>query len=112
MINTICLLILVHWIADFIFQTDKMAINKSSNNLWLFKHVALYALFLLPFGPLFATVNFGAHFLTDYVSSRVSSFFWKKNDRHNFFVAIGADQALHMLVLILTIPLMGWPPIL
>lgn len=101
-------LLLVHWVADFVCQTDEMAINKSSSNAWLFTHTGVYACFLLMFGPVYAIVNWAAHTLTDYCSSRASSYFWKKNDRHNFFVVIGFDQFLHIAVLILTIPLMGW----
>lgn len=108
MTSLLILLILVHWVADFVFQTDKMATSKSSSNTWLLIHVGIYAMFLLPFGPVFALVNFCAHLATDFVSSRATSHLWKKNDRHNFFVVIGLDQAAHLIVLILTIPLMGW----
>lgn len=107
-IKILILLVFVHWFADFVMQTDNMAKGKSTSNLWLVKHVGLYALFLVPFGPVFAAVNFLAHIATDYVSSRITSYLWQKGDRHNFFVVIGMDQALHLVVLILTIPLMGW----
>lgn len=101
----IYLIIIIHWIADFIFQTDKMAVNKSTSFKWLTSHVLAYSSFLLMFGPLYAIVNGIAHFITDAISSRLTSYFWKKQDRHNFFVIIGLDQALHLIVLIATIPL-------
>lgn len=98
--------ILVHWLADFVFQTDKMAKSKSTNPEWLVTHVTCYALFLVPFGLMFAAVNFVAHLTTDFFSSQITSYFWRLERRHEFFVTIGLDQALHMIVLVLTFPLM------
>lgn len=96
-------LIWAHFVGDFILQTDEMAINKSKSNKWLVYHVGIYSLVLLPWGLWFAAVNVALHFVTDYFSSRLSSYFWKAEKRHEFFVVIGADQALHMTALIVTV---------
>lgn len=101
MIGSILALIWLHFIADFVLQTDKMAINKSSNNLWLGFHVLVYTTVLLLFGWQFALLNGVAHFLTDWITSRVTSYLWKKEKRHWFFTVIGLDQAIHMTTLIL-----------
>jgi hypothetical protein len=95
-------LVLMHFVADFVFQTDKIAINKSHNNWILAKHVGLYALPFLVFGVKYALVNAVLHFATDYCSSRIASHFWSKDQRHWFFVTIGADQAIHMICLFTT----------
>ena len=93
----------VHWFADFCMQTDTMAQNKSTSYKWLGSHILVYSLFLLPFGWGFALTNACAHFVTDAISSRATSYLWKKGDRHNFFVVISIDQALHLTVLVLTL---------
>lgn len=105
-------IIFLHWVADFICQTDKMAKNKSTSWIWLANHVTIYqvTLFigLLPafkwFTPLsifnFVLYNGGAHFFIDAVTSRITSKLWAKGQTHNFFVVIGLDQLLHTCILI------------
>lgn len=95
-------LVWAHFVCDFLLQTDKVAINKSSSNKTLFIHVLIYSIPLTIFGPLFALVNAALHFVVDYVTSRATSFLWKHNKRHWFFVTIGLDQALHMTCLFVT----------
>ena len=106
--STILLIIWVHWIADFVAQTNWMAKGKSSSNLTLTAHIVAYSLFLLVFGPKYAVVNGVLHWITDYFSSRQTKKLWEKGDVHNFFVVIGLDQAIHLTTLLVTIPLMGW----
>lgn len=43
---------------------------------------------------------FGTHYLTDWITSRVSKFYFDKGDAHNGFVTIGFDQVIHYLTLI------------
>ncbi len=95
----------VHFIADFLLQTDKMAINKSTNNKWLLIHIAVYSSVLLVFGIKYALINGMAHLVTDYFTSRATSYLWKKEKRHWFFAVIGLDQALHLTVLFSTMGL-------
>lgn len=99
---TIIALIWVHFVADFILQTDKMALNKSSDNRWLLAHVVVYTIPFTLFGLQFALVNGVAHFLTDCITSRATTALHKKGERHWFFVVIGLDQAIHMTTLFLT----------
>lgn len=97
-----------HFVADFILQSDKVSRAKSSDNVVLAYHVMLYSLpliplawFLLPAGSiaLFVGANVGLHFVTDYVSSRMTTRLWKAGEVHWFFVVIGVDQALHYTAL-------------
>lgn len=98
-LQTILILVWLHFFADFILQTDKIAIAKSSDNKALLLHVTIYTLPFLWFGAAFAVVTWLAHLATDYVSSRLTTKLYKAGERHWFFVVIGADQALHLTAL-------------
>lgn len=92
----------LHWLGDFVFQTDKMAINKSSSSAWLGIHSVVYGVFLLPLGVEFALLNCAIHGLVDAITSNITKRLWAKGDRHNFFVVIGLDQAIHLTTLFYT----------
>ena len=107
-------LIVLHFIADFILQSDWMAQNKSKSNEALGFHVCIYTLVLL-FGsvPLafivpvyngklvlaWVLLNGCAHFATDYITSRINSKLWAAKEVHWFFVGVGADQVIHYMTL-------------
>lgn len=93
----------LHWVGDFICQTDEMAIGKSKSNWWLTAHVVMYSLMLLFLGWKVALLNGAAHWLIDYVTSRVNSRLWAAQQRHWFFVSIGFDQFLHVSILLWSI---------
>ena len=107
----LCLLI-IHWVADFIFQTHWQATNKSKNNIALSSHVAVYTACLMVFSPFlfglslatfsFVLINGLLHFVTDYFTSRATSKLWAVGDTHNFFVIVGLDQLIHQFTLGLT----------
>jgi len=101
-ILTFLVLIWLHFVGDFLFQTDRIALNKSKENSILVYHVVLYAIPFLIFGVYFAVVTAFLHFLVDFVTSRLTSYLWKQEQIHWFFVVIGLDQALHLTFLILT----------
>lgn len=116
-VGIMIVLLAAHWLADFVFQTDEMAVNKSSSNMWLGKHIGIYSLvmfgllcLLVPVsGPffgrqlaLYVIYNGCWHFVTDYITSRMTSYYWKKEERHKFFVTIGFDQLVHAVTLIVT----------
>lgn len=103
MIELFTILLCVHFVADFMLQTNWMAVNKSSKWWPLTAHILVYSACLLPFGAVFALVNGMAHFCTDAVSSRITSYLWKQERRHEFFVVIGFDQLIHVLTLLWTL---------
>lgn len=92
----------LHFVADFILQSDQMAQNKSKSNYWLSVHIAAYTLPFLLLGLKFALVNGAIHWLVDWCTSRINSRLWAEKKVHAFFVGVGCDQAIHMTTLMLT----------
>lgn len=100
-ITAILLILLLHWLADFLLQSDWMALNKSHNSDALMAHTTVYALCFLPFfGTHFALVTWATHTVTDAITSRVNAKLWQENQRHWFFVAVGLDQLIHYIMLL------------
>lgn len=107
-------ILFLHWLADFVFQTNNMAKNKSSSFGWLSIHGVEYlcvmVLGLAMLHPhsaswlhwclLYAAVNTGWHFIIDFFTSKLSSRLYKQGKIHEFFVVIGFDQLLHTVILI------------
>jgi hypothetical protein len=117
----IIFILLVHWMADFVFQTDTQAKGKSKSFKILVNHTFTYSMFwfaiVFLFGYnnrfestswyvantiLFVLITFITHTITDYFTSKLNSKLWAAGQTHNFFCAIGADQILHYLQLFLT----------
>ena len=102
MINTIILLLTMHWVSDFILQSDQMAKNKSSSLKWLAIHVAVYIIPFFLFGWVFALVNGVLHFAIDFFTSKLNKYLWDRQRVHWFFVGVGFDQLLHAICLLVT----------
>lgn len=101
-LHIVLALVWLHFLADFVLQSDEVARGKSTSNKILLHHVCLYSIPFVFFGIVFALVNGVLHFVTDWYTSRVSSCFWKQEKRHAFFLVVGFDQAVHMSCLFLT----------
>lgn len=119
-------ILLFHWIADFVFQTDKMARGKSKEWWPLLSHTLTYsAVMIIALGILsginymkngetiptsvilhFAWITFIFHTAQDYITSRINSRLHAAGKIHEFFVSIGFDQLLHFIQLLLTLQLL------
>lgn len=107
-------IIIIHWLADFVLQTDEMAKGKSTSNTWLLKHTASYSIIWVVVGAIiypvsefdsvmqFGIITLITHTITDYFTSRLNSKLWKEGKVHQFFVSIGFDQVLHYAQLFIT----------
>lgn len=108
-------LLALHFIGDFLLQTDWMALNKSKQWDVLAIHAAVYSVCFFWFGSLFVLMTFVTHFITDAITSRITSRLWfvhevpngfydydAGNKRHWFFVMIGFDQLIHFVTLAAT----------
>jgi hypothetical protein len=111
--------LLLHWIGDFVFQSNKMAVQKSKDLSFLSLHVIVYiltlaigiGLYYLVFTPPIFTIqgiagfllfNLLAHFITDFFTSKLSTYYNKEKRRHAFFVVIGFDQLIHIVTIVFT----------
>ena len=97
------LIIWLHFIGDFVLQSDKMAIHKGRSVKFLGLHCLVYSVPLFLFGWQFAIVNGFAHFAVDFGTSRLSGYYFSIKKRHAFIVTIGFDQAIHMSFLVGTL---------
>lgn len=110
-------LVIVHYIADFIFQTREMGTKKSSSIKWLSLHVLVYITVFVTFTLIFVDSNISfseqylkwfivngiLHWITDFFSSKLSSYFYKNKKEKLFWSTIGFDQLIHILTLTWTL---------
>lgn len=117
-LSTIIILLIGHYVADFVCQTDWMARNKSHSFYPRFTHILVYvgvlglfALMIIPQSLImwFLFFNGFAHYITDKYSSRITSKLAKEGKygsdtipNFGMFSIIGLDQLLHYIVLFST----------
>lgn len=96
-----------HFFADFACQPRYLGVNKSGNFFLLLAHVAIYAavmaILLVPAGIslTFVALNAILHVITDFVSSRLTTKFYKEDRFYAFWNTIAVDQFAHIAGLIL-----------
>lgn len=99
----VILILLIHFVADFLCQTRKMATNKSKSIPWLTFHVFVYTIvttigweYLLNLKfivvPTVIIITFITHWVTDFFTSKLTTYFYKKERYFEFFGVIGLDQ--------------------
>lgn len=103
----ILVILALHFVGDFLLQSDRMSKNKSKSLEWLSIHIIFYTLALTPLGVKFAAINGLAHLFVDYGTSKATSRLWEMKKVHWFFVVIGADQMIHYSVLFWTYTLLA-----
>lgn len=97
----IILLLFLHYISDFLFQTRHIAETKSKSLKSLSIHCGLYSiLFILTVGPIYGILNMVLHFIVDFTTSKFTTYFYQKEDMKMFWNIIGFDQLLHAIILI------------
>lgn len=69
-------MLIAHFLGDFILQSDWMALNKSKDNGALSLHCVVYSMCFIPWGLKFYVVTYLFHFMTDFVTSRITSRLW------------------------------------
>ena len=116
-VNGLYIVIIAHFIGDFVLQSDWMATNKSKLFEALCLHIVVYFVTLICAGIIvfgaqrgdaiiyFALLNASLHMVIDFITSQITSDLWKRNKRHWFFTTIGFDQMIHMILIIATLNL-------
>jgi len=109
------LILLWHWLLDFVLKYNIDAQNKWHSNKHLTNHTIPYSLGWclpavivfgnIPLAYLFIPITFVAHTITDWFTSRWCHYYFEKGDTHRGFVVIGFDQILHYVQLYLTFKL-------
>jgi len=113
-IKLVLLLMIIHWICDFTLHSDFVAKNKSKSINILSEHILIYSIsftallyfhldMTLVITTQFFLITAIAHFITDYITSKMTSKLFAVGDTHNGFVVVGFDQFLHITQLILTV---------
>ena len=111
MLQTAALLLFVHFVGDFLFQSTDMAVNKAKSLKWLFIHVSVYTgilflasilIFGMEYAPTFAFVNGGFHLVTDFFTSKMNAKLFLREDKRWYYSGIGFDQFIHGATLLLT----------
>lgn len=113
----VIIIVIFHYLGDWVYQTRYMADNKSKNWRALTAHISVYSLFLfygaitwaalaeLPVREYFwiivlwVIVNSVLHGITDNITSRITSHFYQKQNFKRFFDTIGFDGMIHYLTL-------------
>lgn len=95
MIYHLVILLVLHFVADFLFQTRTMGLNKGKSIMWLSIHVGVYLITFMVFGLIFADyiidtsdgmlpilefciLNASLHWITDFITSKFSGLFYLK----------------------------------
>ncbi len=113
MVYVLLAIFVVHFLADFVFQTSQMATGKSKSLKWLSIHVGVYGLVSIIslllisnsahsyyLGFAWWLGNVALHFITDFFTSKITSKYWEEKNYRFFFVMIGLDQLIHNLCLV------------
>lgn len=116
-ITLICLLLL-HWLADFLFQSSETGLTKYKNNIVLLKHVLTYTSIMLIVGYCyliftdridltrqllyFCLLTFSFHLTTDYITSKINHGYHSTGQMKKLLNMIAFDQLLHHIQLFLT----------
>lgn len=108
----IVFLIIMHAVGDFLLQGSSLSKLKASKINYLFAHAGIYTVFFILLSPIllglsfiqgliFSLINGCLHFLIDFFTSKLKSFFWEKSES-KYIATISLDHLIHILILIAT----------
>lgn len=111
-------LLVIHYIADYLFQTREQGNGKATSLYLLAEHVFTYmnvfglglgVMLLTGLAPtigshiwIFMWLTFVLHFATDFITSKATKILWAQKKEYATFAVMGLDQLIHTVGLILT----------
>lgn len=102
-LDTVLLVLVLHFVADYLLQSHAVMINKGKHFGTLVFHVILYSLpFFIFFGPVYAVINALIHGVVDFFSSRLNNILCEWKNPKWFYTNIAADQLIHISTLFIT----------
>lgn len=111
------ILLIVHYLGDYIFQARKDANLKHESLLHMLNHIVTYSSIVIIIFTiccfcdgycnitgyiLFISLNCFSHFVIDFITSNFNYQMWKSQREKLFWCGIGFDQLLHITILYLT----------
>ena len=119
-ILVILILLLGHWVSDYIFQQKAIVLNKFKKFNLLLRHtfeyttmLTIFIVIMLLFKILnqeiwyfiinFWIITFVFHLIVDYITSILSTHSWRAKSRVDFFSVVITDQLIHLFILFLTV---------
>lgn len=105
-IQIIGIILLLHFIGDFVLQPRSIGETKHYSNFAMFKHIIIYTLILALLNPMWAIINGVIHLFVDIVTSRLGHYFYNHNRKQLYIVVHGVDQLLHYTALFITYDIM------
>jgi len=106
-LTSVIVILIGHWIGDYVLQTNIIAKDKSRSFKWLLIHVALYTVVISICAVTvlqpeiwfrFIAINGVLHLITDFFTSRLASNF--HSNKRVYFVILGFDQMVHSITLL------------
>lgn len=113
---SIIVIIWLNYITDYLFQSQSMSENKHHSLFWLLAHVAdftiAFGVAVLVFNGMTHYFNWGnlvililingvSHLIIDFFTSKITAYYYKKRKIGTFLRVIGADQTLHVTILVI-----------
>jgi hypothetical protein len=101
-VPVVFVLLFIHWIGDFLFQTSAMATQKATSIKWLSIHVTVYTATLLFFSVWlldteiaiqFSLLNGALHWITDFFTSKLMARYLQRP--RIYYPLMGFDQLIH-----------------
>lgn len=112
--------LLIHFVSDFLYQTNNQTLNKGRSIKELLKHTSIYSVLsgcllqlmlqedmfgaqelLLPI--YFTLITFVTHTVVDFFTSKLTSKLWNDGYKQVNLILFGFDQIIHLIILFTTI---------